>query len=197
MEYVVFSGITERYPRWFQREIERTIGMDDSRYTFWIPETDRDVDYYEKQLVEDYSIFLRKPNGEVHLTDYDVFKDLYTSFKFNAFNNSGICAFRSDCITYVECKPGVLTYDYPDWFYEYFTEAVHSPNGDETILLHSVDSLSRSGLDRAYVSDKEVSVSVTKHCVFLRNRFGEIKGMDYEKFLKFYDPFPKIGGYYT
>ena len=48
--------ITEKYPTWFQEELYDCTFTDDSRYTFWIPCDQRNPDYYEKQLVEDYLI---------------------------------------------------------------------------------------------------------------------------------------------
>jgi hypothetical protein len=37
-------------------------------------------------------------------------------------------------------------------------------------------------------------VEITEHCVFLRNKFGEILGMTYDEFLKYYDDDPQLGG---
>lgn len=180
IEFVTFMGITEKYPLWFEKELCDTIYMDEHRYTFWVPKEERKIDYYEKTLVEDYSVFLKKPNGDIFVTDYDIFSDLYTSFRYDAFTNSGIAAFNEDCIEYVECTGGLLTREYPVWFYEYFTEAVHFPQEQESILIFE---------------DGEVSVNT--HCVFLRNKFGEIKGMLYDEFLKYYDPNPIIGGFWN
>jgi hypothetical protein len=177
VEFVLYMGITEKYPLWFEEEIYRNIYMDESRYTFWIPQEERRMDYYEKTLIEDYSVFLKKPNGEIHVTDYDVFQELYVAFQYDAFTNSGIAAFEDDCIDYVECQPGVLTAEYPLWFYEFFTEAVHLYQEDTTILFY-----------------ENGEVTVNNHCVFLKNRYGEIKGMLYDEFLKYYDDNPVIGG---
>jgi hypothetical protein len=96
IEFVLFMGMTEKYPLWFEKEMEYTVCQDENRYTFWVPMDERKPDYYDKQLVEDYSVFLRKPNGEVFVTDYDVFSSMYTTFYYNAFNNSGIAAFDED-----------------------------------------------------------------------------------------------------
>lgn len=174
VEFVLFAGITEKYPLWFEKELGETIYMDESRYTFWVSREERNPEYHEKQLIEDYSVFLRKDTGEVHVTDYDVFSDLYTAFAFNIFTNSGLAALGEDCIEYVECHPGVLPREHPHWFYEYFTECDNLPPGpfDGETLLHSKDG----------------EVSVDTHCVFLRNRLGEIRGMEYDAFLKHYDP---------
>lgn len=177
VEFVCFMGITEKYPLWFEKELNETIFMDSDRYTFYCHPDERSPDYFEKQLIEDYTVFLRKPNGEVHVTDYEVLQYMYTSFQYDAFTNSGLAALDDDCIEYVECTGGVLTREYPSWFYEYFTEAVHFPQEGESILIYD-----------------NGEVSVDTHCVFLRNRFGEIRGMLYDDFLKYYDPNPVIGG---
>jgi hypothetical protein len=177
VDFVCFMGITEKYPLWFEEELYECVYMDDSRYTFWTPDGERKPDYYEKQLVEDYTVFLRKPNGEVHVTDYEVVQYLYITFQYDITTNSGIMALQDDCIDYVECIGGVLSAEYPNWFYEYFTEAVHFPRNGESILVY-----------------ENGEYSVDNHCVFLKNRFGEIKGMYYDDFLKYYDPCPKVGG---
>lgn len=177
VEFVCYMGITEKYPRWFKKILDDCTYTDDDRYTFYVPPAERTPAYYEKQLIEDYTVFLRKSNGEVHVTDYEVLQHMYTSFKYNAFNNSGLAALDEDTIEYVECRPGILGAEYPEWFYEYFTEVVNFPHDEQTILM---------------ADDNEVYVD--RHCVFLKNRFGEIKGMYYDDFLKYYDPNPKIGG---
>lgn len=194
VEFVVFMGVTERYPQWFQDELEDTISLDDSRYTFYVPREERNVDYYEKQLVEDYSVFLRKPNGDTFLTDYDIFSDLYTTFKYDAFTNKGIAALDEDCIEYVECEAGVLSAGHPVWFYEYFTEAINFPQDEETIYFYDSEDRSLKASRGSLLATAGGGVSVTDHCVFLRNKFGEIRGMLYVDFIKFYDPKPRIGG---
>lgn len=173
-------GTTEKYPRWFQKELDNTIYTDESRFTFYVSLEERNPDYYERKLIEDYSVFLRKPNGEVFLTNYETFSNLYIEFTYDAFTNSGIAAYEEDCIEYVECQGGILPAGYPSWFYEYFTEAVNLPIDNEFILFH----------------DSYGDVTVASHCVFLRNKVGEIKSMDYETFLKYYDPEPIEGAYH-
>lgn len=194
VEFVIFAGITEKYPLWFERELDHTIYQDENRYTFWVPIDERRPDYYDKQLVEDYSVFLRKSDGDVFVTDYDTFTYLYVSFRYDAFTNSGLCAFEEDCIEYVECKAGVLPAGYPTWFYEYFTEAVNFPQDEETIYFYDTDkhviTASRDSIDVTIGGE----VSVSEHCVFLRNKLGEVKGVKYDEFLKYYDPDPKTGG---
>jgi hypothetical protein len=194
VEFVTFMGITERYPLWFEKEMEYTIIQDESRYTLWIPFDERSPDYYEKQLVEDYSVFLRKPNGEVHVTDYDTLSDLYTTFRYNRFTNSGIAALDEDCIEYVECHPGILPAGYPEWFYEYFTEAFNYPEDDKTFFLYDADTRKLTANRESINVDIAGCVTVTDHCVFLYNRFGEIRGMLYDDFIKYYDDDPRIGG---
>lgn len=195
VEFVYYMGVTEKYPKWFNKEMETAAYTDENRYTFYLPLDERTPDYYEKVLVEDYSVFIRKPNGDIYVTNYDVFNDLYILFRYDAFTNSGIAAFEQDCIEYVECKGGVVTADYPAWFYEYFTEAINLPPDDETILVynterHCLSSLKGSLLEVDYSGD----VYVRTHCVFLRNKFNEIRGMEYKDFIKYYDPKP-MGGY--
>lgn len=176
VEFVIFAGITEKYPLWFEEEMYECVHMDESRYTFWVPNGERKPDYYDKQLVEDYSVFLRKSTGEIFVTDYDAFTEMYTTFRFDRFTNSGIAAFTDDCIEYVECTGGALTREYPAWFYEYFTEAVNFH--EQTILF----------------CDANGDITVDGHYIFLRNKHGEIKGMSYDEFLKYFDDDPIIGG---
>lgn len=194
VEFVVFMGLTEKYPMWFEKEMEYTVVQDESRYTFWIPQDERKPDYWEKELIEDDSVFIKKSNGEVHVTDSKTFIMLYQVFKYDDFTNSGIAAFEDDCIEYVECQAGVLPAGYPAWFYEYFTEAINLPGEDETIFFYDADKhdlvASRDSINVTVSGE----VTVVEHCVFLRNKFGEIMGMRYDEFLKYYDPEPEIGG---
>lgn len=195
VEYVTYTGITEKYPVWFHREILDDIYMDQNRFTFWAPEEERGTDYYEKTLVEDYSVFLRKTDGSVLCTTYDVFSDLYVIFKYDAFTNSGMAAFKEDTIEYVECQPGVLSREYPDWFYEFFTEAAHFPQEEESIFIFDVDTTDTPLRSSKYgVEEMEMGevgqVSVDDHCVFLRNHLNEIMHMEYYKFLEMFNPGP-------
>lgn len=177
VEFVIFNGVTETYPEWFKKEIEESIYVDEHRFTLYVDKSERRPDYYEKTLVEDYSVFLRKPSGELHVTSYETFTELYKIFRWNAFTNSGVAVFMADMIEYVECKPGKLPAGYPEWFYEYFTEAVNFPQTEETVL---------------FTDGKDISI--TEHYTFLRNKFGSIMGLPYSKFLLYYDPDPKLGG---
>lgn len=186
-------GITETYPRWFREEVMDNIFMDSNRFTFWTFEEERSFDYYEKELVEVYSVFLRKPDGDLKLTDYDTFEKLYRTLTYEDFSNSGIAAFEEDCIEYVECQPGVLSSEYPDWFYEYFTESIHLPN-EETIFIFDTYSattpISSHNLNSnviEHLNEEIGQVSIDHHCVFLRNYLGEIRHMRYEDFEKFYN----------
>ena len=174
VEYVIFTGIAEMYPMWFEEQLYECTYTDESRFTFWVNREERRPDYHEKQLIEEYSVILRKSNGEVHVTDQDVFSTLYTTFVYDGFTNSGIAAFSNDCIEYVDCKPGMLLGKYPHWFYEYFTEAIVLPNEFEGYML---------------LADHD-EVEVIEHCVVLRNRFNEIRTTTYESFIKHYDPNP-------
>lgn len=193
IEYVMFMGVTERYPLWFEEEIYDSVMIDESRYTFWLSKEERSHDYYEKQLIEDYSVILRKPNGEMFLTDYDVFRELYIAFRYDAFTNSGIAALQEDCIDYVECQAGILQEGYPAWFYEFFTEAFNYPQDEKTFFFYDTDkhvlTASRESIEVTAGGD----VTVTEHCVFLHNKYGEIKGMTYRDFLRYYDPDPRLG----
>ena len=191
VEFVTFNGCTERYPEWFVEELYECCYTDESRYTFWVPADERRPDYYEKQLIEDYSVFLRKANGEIHLTDYDVFSDLYTAFRYDSFTNSGIAAFDKDCIDYVECTGGVLGTEYPMWFYEYFTEAVNLPQG-ETVFFHDHNTSTNTTRGPFLEVSDDGQVSVDDHSVFMRNKIGEIKAMLYEDFIKYYDDNPEL-----
>jgi hypothetical protein len=193
IEFVIFMGITEKYPLWFEKEMEYTVFQDESRYTFWVPDGERKPDYFEKQLVEDYSVFLRKPNGEVHVTDYDTFSDLYITFRYDAFTNSGIAALDEDCIEYQECHAGVLTAGYPSWFYEYFTEAFNYPQDETTLFFYDTDKHTLTASKDSLEVSAGGEVTVTQHCVFLRNKYGEIRGLSYDEFLKYYDPDPVMG----
>ena len=190
VEFVNFMGITENYPQWFAEIIDDAIYMDESRYAFYVDREERRIDYYEKILIEDYSVFIRKPNGEVHVTDYDVFGELYITFIYDSFTNSGLAAFEEDSIEYVECRPGVLSARYPDWFYEYFTEAINFPQDEETIYFYDEHKYCLTAKRGTLVVPLKGEASVTTHCVFLRNKYGEIRGMDYDDFIKYYDPDP-------
>lgn len=193
VEYVVYMGVTESYPRWFEKMLDEAIFTDESNYTFYVDRLERRPDYYEKQLIENYSVFLRKPNGEVHVTDYDVFTDLYTVFRWDYFTNSGIAALIGDCIEYVECKGGVLPAGYPNWFYEYFTEAFNYPQDEETVFIFDSEIHTLKASRNWLEATAGGYVTVTEHCVFLRNKHGEIRGMRYDDFLKYYDPEPREG----
>lgn len=189
----MFMGVNETYPAWFAEEMYRCSYLDESRFTIWVPQSERKADYHEKKLIEDSSVFLRKSNGDLFVVDLDLFTDLYTTFRYDAFTNSGIVAFNDDCIEYVECTEGVFVDAYPDWFYEYFTEAINFPHL-ETIYFKDSKKPCKSANVGPFLDTTEGEVSVTCHCVFLRNKFGEIKGMSYRDFLKHYDVNPKIGG---
>lgn len=191
VDFVIYMGITEKYPLWFQNKLDECTFTDESRFTFWVTKEERRPDYYEKQLIEEYTVFLRKPNGEIHVTDYDVFQNLYITFRHDIFTNSGIAAFESDCIEYVECQPGMLSVAYPDWFYEFFTEAVNFPNGETMFFRdkHKPKELNDAG--PFLEIDDFGGVSIDTHSVFLRNKFGEIRGMLYNDFKKFYDDDPE------
>jgi hypothetical protein len=189
LEFVIFMGMSETYPTWFSEEMYRCSYLDESRFTIWVPKDERKADYHEKKLIEDSSVFLRKSNGDLFVVDLDLFTDLYATFRYDAFTNSGIVAFNEDCIEYVECNGGVLIDEYPDWFYEYFTEAICLPEV-ETIFF--MDNKGHRLISNMHIENGELTV--TDRCVFLRNKHGEIKGMGYSEFLKYYDPNPKIGG---
>jgi len=191
VEFVIFMGTTEKYPLWFERKLDECAYTDESRFTFWVTKEERRPDYYEKQLIEDYSVFLRKSNGDMHITDYDVFQNLYITFRHDAFTNSGIAAFESDCIEYVECQSGMLSVAYPTWFYEYFTESVNFPNGETLFFRDKHNNTTKVERGPFMEIDQYGGVSVDEHCVFLRNKFGEIKGMLYSEFKKFYDDDPE------
>lgn len=190
IEYVLFMGVTEHYPKWFEKELYECIYTDENRYTLYVSPQERKPDYPEKILVEDYSVFLRKHNGDIHVTDYDVFNDLYSSFLYDSFTNSGFAALNEDCIEYVECRPGILSAGYPDWFYEFFTEALNFPQQEETIYFYDERVKQLVATDRSLIVDTGGEASVTTHCIFLRNRFGDIRGIKYDEFLKYYDPQP-------
>lgn len=197
IEFVIYNGVTEKYPQWFEEVIYDCTYTDECRYTFWVDPDERRPDYYDKLLVEDYSVILRKADGTLHVTDYDVFKEMYVSFRYDSFTNSGIAAFYEDVIEYVECHGGQLSRNYPLWFYEFFTEAVNLPQG-ETIFFHDCN-LGNGNVRGPFLEvTDDGQVSVDTHSVFLRNKFGEIRGMLYEDFLVYYDDNPQvnpIGGF--
>ena len=195
VEVVYFMGPNENYPLWFQDELHNSIFTDEFRYTFWVPPQQRSVDYHEKELIEDYSVFLRKPNGEVHVTTWDAFDDLYEEFRYDRFTNSGLAALREDCIDYVEVVGGELTTGYPEWFEALFVETINHFHGGETIMIHrsgdaSADISLNVGEDSVWVSI-DGDTSITSRCVFLQNKFGEVMSMSWDKFLQFYDPYPE------
>ena len=176
VEFVVFTGVTEKYPSWFELLLMERTYTDESRFTFWVDREDRRPDYYEKKLIEEYSVILKKSDGDIHVTDYDVFQNLYITFTYDAFTNSGIAAYEDDCIEYVECNPGLLGEGYPYWFYEYFTEAVTLPSEFNGFMLFAEND----------------EVEVTERCVVLRNKSNEIRSITYNNFIKHYDDKPSI-----
>lgn len=199
VDYVIYMGMTERYPEWFQKEVLDDIYMDEHRFTFWLPEEERPWDYHEKELVESDSVFLRKPNGEIFRTSKYVFEQLYVIFLYDGFSNHGIAAYEEDSIEYVECQPGVLSAEYPDWFYEYFTEAIHFQNCNESIFIFEINTpgnpVTSSTRNQVVPLGSGLGqVAVDTHCVFLRNFLGEIRHMEYSDFLKHYHPGP-VGGH--
>ena len=173
VDYVIFAGTwemtTSQYPRWFQEEVMDGILVDENRYTRYIEKPERSMDYYDKTLVDYDTVFLRKPDGDIHSTTYDVFEELYISLDTNPRTNSGIAAFREDTIEIVECHGG-LPEAYPSWFYNFFSEGIVIADHDETILF--------------YGDDREISIK--GHCYFLRNKNGQIAFMEKETFDKYY-----------
>lgn len=197
VEYVIFEGVSERYPSWFQRAVLDDALQEAEVYTFWLPEEERTPAYYDKILVDDWAVFLMKPDGDIHRTSYDTFTDLYTVFEWTYYTNSGIAAYGEDCIEYVECHGGKLPDNYPDWFYEYFTEAINFPQGQETIFIYDTEQHKISASEQSHVKldwfvMNHGQIVVTAHCVILRNRFGELRAMHYKEFLRHYDPGPRI-----
>ena len=196
VEFVLYMGMTENYPGWFTREVLDDIFMDSERYTFWVPEGERQVYYYEQILVEDYCVFIRKTDGDITCISYDVFQDMYTQLEYNVHSYSGVASFLEDTTSYVECVPGVLSEEYPDWFYEYFTESIHIPC-EESIFIFDLDTTDppiTSTTVNLQISEPlngtMGQVSVDHHCVFLRNHLGEIMHMPYETFTKYYTSGP-------
>jgi hypothetical protein len=173
VQFVVFMGMMEAYPDWFIEEIANRAFIDESRYCFWTSPPERPHDYYEKELIETYSIIVRKESGETQVMEYGTFEECYKIFQFNYSNNGGVAAFNEDWIEYVECIGGALLDVYPQWFYEYFTESLNNPKESETYL---------------FGIDGHGHITVKERCVFLRNRFGEIRQMLYADFLNHYDP---------
>lgn len=173
VKFVVFMGVAERYPDWFIEEISERIFVNESRFCFWTPPPERTIDYHEKELIESFSVVVRKPNGEAHVMEWDTFNDLYRVFKFDLTTNSGVAAFNEDVIEYVECFGGMMVDNYPQWFYEYFTESLNNPKDSETYLLFS---------------DNDGCLTIRERFIFLRNRFGEIRNIPYMDFLMYYDP---------
>lgn len=174
VEAVFFMGVNEKYPMWFQEEIYDAIFTNESLYTFWVDRSERTPDYYEKQLVEDYSVFLRRSNGEIFVTNYDLLDEYYTIFRTDTFTNSALVAFNDDIIEYMECHGGILC-GYPeDWFYEYFTESLLNPQQGETVFVNEVDG----------------DITITEHCSVMQNKYGEVKVVDWDTFIQIYDPEP-------
>lgn len=172
LDAVYFMGINEKYPYWFAEELYDAIFTDESRYTFWVDRHSRRPDYHEKTLIEDYSVFLRKEDGTIFVTNYDQLDEMYTIFRTDKFTNSGLVAFNEDVIDYVECHGGSSFYSMDDdWFYEYFTEVVNHPQDEESIFFTNTDQ----------------GITVNQHCAVLMNKYGEIRAMEWRKFLKFYD----------
>lgn len=173
VDYVIFAGTweetTSQYPRWFREEVLDGILVDENRYTRYIEKPERSIDYYDKTLVDYDTVFLRKPNGNIHCTTYDVFEELYIPLDVSPRVDGGIAAFREDTIEVVECHGG-LPEAYPSWFYDFFSEGRVIVSPDETILF--------------YGDDREISIVGTSY--FLRNKNGQIAHMDKETFNRYY-----------
>ena len=192
VQVAFYMGDNETYPDWMADELANCTFTDESRYTFWVPEDMRKPDYFEKQLIGDYSVFLRKPDtGEIHVTSTDTYGDLYMEFQFDAFTNSALAAFHDDVIEYVECRGGeVVDSGYPDWFYEWITEAINYPGYDNARDAIQ-GGLVGSECEESMLIDVDGNdFSIVDHCVVLRNKFGEMKIMEWEKFNRLYDTDP-------
>lgn len=176
LDAVYFMGINERYPDWFCEELYDATFTDDARYTFWVERSNRRPDYSEKILVEDFSVFIRKSNNDIFVTNYDLLDECYTTFRTDKFTNSALVAFNDDVIEYVECHGGLVSGYDGDWFYEYFTEELNNPQNEETIFCNDVNG----------------DITVTEHCAVLRNKYGEIRVLNWKDFIKYYDPDPGI-----
>lgn len=169
VDYVIFSGEFEQYPRWFIEEVIDGILVDENRYTRYIPKPNRTVDYYDKTMVEHDSVFLLKEDGDIHCTTYDTFEELYIPLENNPRTNSGVAAFREDTIEIVECHGG-LPEAYPSWFYDFFSEGIVIKDLNETILF--------------YGGEREISIK--GHSYFLRNKQGQVAHMEPDTFDKYY-----------
>lgn len=193
LEFVIFKGFNEPYPMWFAEEIYCNAFFEESQFTTWLSKEERSVDYHEKTLISNDSVCLRKSSGELFVTNMDLFTEHYTTFTFSNLTNSGIAAFDPDCIEYVECNGGIYSDEYPEWFYECYTEMVNFPHV-ETVFLHErpIKVAPCHGIGKRRYEEVSTGTPVTNHSVFLRNKFGEIKRMDYSIFVKYYDPFPKM-----
>lgn len=187
VDFVIFKGLTEKYPSWFTDEVLDDLVMDASRYTIWFPNGERPTDYYEKVVVETDSVFLRKPNGTIHMVEYPIFKEMYHTFVYNDFISSGVAAFMEDTIEYVECLPGVLSEEYPDWFYEYFTEVANLPDEETILWNNSFDVYTET---KGLYLGTEGDITVQDHCVFVRNVAGSIMYVSWENFVRDFNPGP-------
>ena len=181
VQFVVFMGLAEPYPEWFIEEVSDRAFINESRFCFWTPPQEREADYYEKELIETFSVVVRKSNGDTHITEIDTFNDMYRVFTYDHGINGGIAAFNEDVIEYVECFGGGLIDMYPEWFYEHFTELLNNPKDNESYLFN-IDGLGH--------------ITIKERCVVLRNRFGEVRQMSYGNFLKYYDPRANDAYYY-
>lgn len=166
-------GIHENYPHWFKEVLYNQISFDGTNL-IWVDIRNPHSGYRHVVLYEDVSVFIRNKKGDIFVTDYTIFNTLYEEFKWDRFENSGLAALREDCIDFVECIGGGVIGEYPDWFYEFFTEYIVFPSDSTSIFI--------KGLDGEF--------TVTHHMVFLRNRFGEIMTLGYDEFIKIYDPNP-------
>lgn len=175
-DVIFYKGFPERYPEWFEEEFYERIFTDEFLYTFYVPRQMRTPAYYEKKLIDDYSVFLRRSDGHIHLTDFDTYKSLYHEFRYDGFENSALAALHDDTIEYVECHGGKIMSGYPDWFYEYFTESFNNPSQEESI----------------FIDRDNGEITVSSHCAILRNKYGELRMMDWNSFIRYYDPDPGI-----
>jgi len=127
------------------------------------------------------SVEIEKNDGNVAVVHIDIFNCLYRKL------DGHTAALKDDCIEYVEFMPGTEI-DKPIWFYEYFTDVTIIPEDAKTVLYYDDGTLpitvSRKSLMEFGMDD---SIHITSHCVILRNKYGELRGLEYDEFFKFYD----------
>lgn len=116
------------------------------------------TDYYN-------SVFIEKDTGEARVVNVKIFEELYR--RLDAFT----AAFRSDCIEYVWNDPIAELFDHPEWYIQLVEDGIIRDD---------------CGMDLFYPDDG-TEIHMNPGSVILRNHEGNVRYMEYDDFVKYYD----------